>query len=81
MNTNALFAGEPTGESPNQWGDPADVKLPNSGIVIQASTLWWQEDLRDNRPYRAPDLSADLTFADYTSNVDPVMEAIKRIRH
>jgi hypothetical protein len=34
LNANALFAGEPTGESPNQWGDPVDVKLPNSGIVI-----------------------------------------------
>jgi hypothetical protein len=25
MNTHALFAGEPTGETPNMWGDPADL--------------------------------------------------------
>jgi hypothetical protein len=77
QNTNALFAGEPTGESPNQWGDPIDLKLPNSGIVIQASTIWWQlQDPRDHRQYRAPDLSVPLAFSDYVNNVDPVMEAI-----
>jgi hypothetical protein len=79
LNTNALFAGEPTGESPNQWGDPANLKLPNSGIVIQAATLWWQlQDPRDDREYRAPDLSVPLAFSDYVNNVDPVMEAIMR---
>jgi hypothetical protein len=79
LNTNALFAGEPTGESPNQWGDPVDIKLPNSGIVIQASTLWWQlQDPRDHREYRAPDLLVSLAFSDYVDNVDPVMEAIMK---
>jgi hypothetical protein len=77
LNTNALFAGEPTGESPNQWGDPIDLKLPNSGIVIQASTLWWQlQDPRDHRPYRAPDLSVPLAFSEYVDNVDPVLDAV-----
>lgn len=80
LNTNALFAGEPTGETPNMWGDPGDVKLPNSGIIIQASTLWWQlEDPRDDRDFRPPDLPAELTFADYANNVDPVLEAIEKV--
>jgi hypothetical protein len=80
LNTNAIFAGEPTGESPNQWGDPTDLKLPNSGIVIQASTLWWQlEDPRDHRSYRKPDLPVPLTFADYAKGIDPVMQAIEHI--
>lgn len=79
LNTNALFAGEPTGESPNMWGDPVDVTLPNSGIVIRASTLWWQsEDPRDPREYRAPDLSVPLAFSDYVNNVDPVIEGITK---
>ena len=77
LNTNVLFAGEPTGETPNMWGDPAGVTLPNSGIVVQASTLWWQfADPRDHRPFRAPDLLVPLTFADYSRNIDPVLEAI-----
>lgn len=79
LNTNAIFAGEPTGESPNQWGDPRDLKLPNSGIIVQASTLWWQlEDPRDNRSYRKPDLPAPLTFADYARGIDPVLEGIEQ---
>jgi hypothetical protein len=81
LNTNATFAGEPTGETPNQWGDPVDLKLPNSGIVVQVSTLWWQlEDPRDDRPYRKPDLPAPLTFADYANDIDPVMQAIEHVR-
>ena len=77
LNTNATFVGEPTGETPNMWGDPVSLKLPNSGIVIQTSTLWWQmEDPRDKRPFRAPDIPAEMTFADYANNVDPVLNAI-----
>lgn len=77
LNTNAMFAGEPTGESPNMWGDPATFTLPNSGIVVQASTLWWQlEDPRDGRPFRTPDVPAELSFGNYADNVDPVLRAI-----
>jgi hypothetical protein len=77
LNTNVLFAGEPRGETPNMWGAPVDITLSNSGIVVQASTLWWQfADPRDHRSFRAPDLLVPLTFADYTRNIDPVLQAI-----
>ena len=77
-NTNAIFVGEPTGEPPNQWGDPVDLTLPNSGITVQVSTLWWQfADPRDDRPFRAPDIPAPFSFADYAGNVDPAMEAVE----
>lgn len=80
LNTNAIFVGEPTGETPNMWGDPVSLKLPNSGIVVQTSTLWWQlEDPTDRRPYRAPDITAEMTFADYAKNVDPVLNAILKV--
>jgi hypothetical protein len=81
VNTNAIFAGEPTGETPNMWGDPVRLKLPNSGIVVQTSTLWWQmADPRDRRPFRAPDIPVDMKFADYANNVDPVLNAIFKAR-
>ena len=76
LNTNAMFVGEPTGETPNMWGDPVRLKLPNSGIVVQTSTLWWQMDPRDQRPFRAPDIPAEMRFVDYANNVDPVLNAI-----
>jgi hypothetical protein len=79
LNTRATFVGEPTGETPNMWGDPVNLTLPNSGMVVQTSTLWWQmEDPRDERPFRAPDVTAEMTFPDYENNVDPALNAIYR---
>jgi len=77
LNTNTLFVGEPTGSSPNQYGDNAPVVLPNSKLTVRLSTLWWQDmDPRDQRVWQAPDLSTELTFADYRAGRDPAMEVI-----
>ncbi|HEU4478453.1 MAG TPA: hypothetical protein VFR80_08035, partial [Pyrinomonadaceae bacterium] len=75
--TNAIFVGEPTAANPNHFGDARNVVLPNSKITIRASTLWWQDmDPRDTRKWTAPQLAAELTFADYKANIDPAMTAI-----
>jgi tetratricopeptide (TPR) repeat protein len=75
--TNALFVGEPTGSSPNGYGEHGEITLPNSLIKVFVSTLYWQEaDPRDRRPWIAPQLAAQLTFEDYRNNVDPAMRAI-----
>jgi tetratricopeptide (TPR) repeat protein len=77
LNTNTLFVGEPTASSPNQYGDNAPVVLPNSKLTVRLSTLWWQDmDPRDTRVWQAPDLSTELTFADYRAGRDPALEAI-----
>ncbi len=79
LNTNAMFAGEPTGETPNMWGDPTDVRLPNSCIVIRVSTLWWQfEDPRDRRSFRAPDRLIPFRHSDYANNLDPVIDSVTK---
>jgi tetratricopeptide (TPR) repeat protein len=76
-NTNTLFVGEPTGSSPNMYGDNAPVVLPNSELTVRLSTLWWQDmDPRDQRVWQAPDLSTELTFADYRAGRDPAMDAV-----
>ena len=75
--TNAIFVGEPTGASPNHFGDAVNVTLPNSKFVFRPSTVWWQDmDERDKRKWTAPDVAADLSFADYVAGRDPAMEAI-----
>ena len=75
--TNTLFVGEPTGTTPNHYGDAEPIVLPNSGLTVQASTLWWQDvDPRDRRPWTAPQIAVDLTSADYRANRDPVLAAI-----
>lgn len=74
--TNAIFVGEPTGASPNHYGDARPIILPNSQLRIQASTLWWQDnDPRDTRRWTAPSVAADLTSEDYRNGRDPALQA------
>jgi hypothetical protein len=73
--TNTTFVGEPTGGKPNSYGDSHRITLPNSGITVRVSTLWWQGDERDRRPWTAPEVAADLTFEDYRTNKDPALKA------
>ncbi len=74
--TDAIFVGEPTGSSPNQFGDAVPVKLPNSGIAPYAATVWWQDiDERIKDPWLAPDIAVDMSGDDYRNGRDPVLEA------
>ncbi|MCI0390060.1 MAG: tetratricopeptide repeat protein [Acidobacteria bacterium] len=75
--TNVIFVGEPTSGRPNHYGDARPLTLPNSGLVVRASTLWWQDlDPRDDRMWTAPQVAAEMTSADYRANRDPALEAI-----
>jgi len=79
--TNVLFAGEPTGARPNHYGDPVPVKLPNSGIEIRVSTLFWQDaHPADDRKATAPQLSVEPTAADYIAGRDPALDAVRGFR-
>jgi hypothetical protein len=73
--TNTTFVGEPTGGKRNAYGDSHRIVLPNSGITVRVSTLWWQGDERDRRQWTAPEVAADLTFEDYRANNDPALIA------
>jgi tetratricopeptide (TPR) repeat protein len=73
----AIWVGEPTGASPNSFGDPAPLTLPNSKIPIYLSALWWQDlDERDKRAWQAPDIAAEPTIGDFAAGRDPVMQAV-----
>lgn len=74
--TSAIFVGEPTGGKVNSYGDSSKIILPNSGITVRVSTLWWQGDERDDRQWTAPLIAADLTFEDYRRNNDPALKAV-----
>lgn len=76
--TNAVFVGEPTGGSPNHFGDAAGVDLPNSGLQIGASSIYWQNSEPkefESRNWTPPEVAVELTVDDYRSNRDPVLEA------
>lgn len=79
--TETIFVGEPTSENVNFYGDTVQKTLPNSGLNVRLSHLWWQNlDPRDTRQWTAPQIAVDMTFDDYRNNRDPVMEAILNYR-
>jgi hypothetical protein len=76
-NTAAIFAGEPTGSSPNQYGDAATIVLPHSRINVRISTRYWEDGgPGDHRPWISPSIPAQPTSRDYFENRDPVLEAV-----
>lgn len=75
--TKATFVGEPTASHVNMYGDARPIFLPNSKLRVNISSLWWQNMVElDRRQWTSPQVSASLTFTDYTNNIDPAMQAI-----
>ncbi len=74
--TNALFVGEPTAENINFYGDNHRVELPKTGIPVFLSFAWWQDKPQwENADWMAPQLAVDMSFDDYKTNKDPVLDA------
>ncbi|WP_350292553.1 hypothetical protein [uncultured Croceitalea sp.] len=74
--SNAVFVGEPTGENINFYGDKRTVILPHSGLGGNLSFAWWQDKPQwENKKWLAPHISVDMTFAEYKSNQDPILQA------
>jgi hypothetical protein len=68
--TSAIFIGEPSGGSPNSYGDSRKLILPHSGLTVRISTLYWQSsDPRDKRTsiephvFAPPSLNGDAALA------------------
>lgn len=74
--TNALFVGEPTSENINFYGDNRRVELPKTKIPVFLSFAWWQDKPQwENAPWLVPQLAVDMSFNEYKTNKDPVLEA------
>lgn len=75
--TNAIFVGEPTGSSPNFIGEETIFTLPYSKVLANVSDLYWQSAWpMDYRTWTAPQIYTPPTFALFSANRDPAMEAI-----
>jgi len=74
--TRALFAGEPTGARANHYGDARKITLPNTGLTLRVSTLFWQNDPNDDRDALAPTIPVALTTADVRAGRDPVLDTV-----
>ncbi len=75
--TEPIFVGEPSASRGNHFGDSRRLVLPNSGITVRVSTLWWQYwDPRDDRAWIEPEIPAPLTSLEYRAGRDPALAAI-----
>jgi hypothetical protein len=74
--TGAIFIGEPTGSSPNHYGNEESFKLPFSGVRGTISSGFNQPvSSRDQRSTIEPDIDIRLSGSDYFASRDPVLEA------
>ncbi len=80
FHTDAIFVGEPTGSSPQFYGEDTEFQLPFSGLTGSISSRWFQNRFisDDERPWIAPDIVAELTIDDLREGRDPAMRAIRR---
>ncbi len=75
--TQTIFIGEPTGSRPNFTGEINFIELPNTGIKVSASSLYWQKSVSsDKRKWVFPEVYTPLSFSDYKNNIDPAMNAV-----
>lgn len=72
--TGAIIVGEPASSKPTSYGDAYRVPMPNSGIQLRISLLYWQQE-QNRAPWTWVDFAAPLGFADYAAGRDPALEA------
>ncbi len=72
--TGAVFVGEPTGGRPNLYGSVRPQTLPNSRIVVEVASQYYEfGGPDDTRDAIHPDVVATQTLADLLAGADPVL--------
>ena len=70
--TNAIFVGEPAGARPNHYGDSRKIRLPNSGLTLRVSTLYWQyAGPKDDRSSVPPQIPVRFVSDDLRTGATP----------
>jgi hypothetical protein len=74
--TSAVFVGEPTGASPNHYGDAVSVELEGCGVTARVATIsWLTAGETDERSTKEPDLHVRVESAVFFAGEDPVLSA------
>lgn len=74
--TEAILLGQPSGGSPNHYGEVRTLVMPNTKLEVYHSTNYFkyvEEDLKAVEP----DVLIDTKFADILNGKDPVYEFVK----
>lgn len=73
----AIFAGEPTGNRPHLYGDCQVSTLTHSRLPVCISTIYWTRGTpNDERLTIPPDIAVELSSGEYFARRDPVLEAV-----
>lgn len=75
--TKAILVGEPTSGKPNHFGEVDKFKLPCTGLSVSYSTKCFKY-LEEDPDSLMPDIAVEITFNDFASGKDPVLDAIRR---
>jgi dienelactone hydrolase len=70
------FVGEPSGGSPNLYGDTVNTLLPASGVELRVASIYWEKSSRDDpRIAIEPQVPVALSAAAFFAGQDPTLEA------
>ena len=73
--TNVIFVGEPTGASPNSYGDSKKIALSHSNLTVRIATIYWRDfTVEEHNPWITPDIPIENNAVDYFQNKDPGLE-------
>jgi hypothetical protein len=76
MHTPAIMVGEKSGGHPNSYGDARRIVLPETGLTVRSSTLFWQiTGPGDRRDGITPLLPAPIAAAEWRAGRDPALDA------
>ena len=79
QHTDVVLVGEPSGGSPNLYGDPVGVTLPESGWSARIAGVEWElAGPDDEREAFEPDRPVALSSADFFAGRDPVLQEALR---
>ena len=68
------FIGEPSGSSPNLYGDATIVELPASGLRVHVATRWWETSPGDPALSIEPDAPVPVRWRDYAAGTDAALD-------
>ncbi|HEY3949527.1 hypothetical protein [Phenylobacterium sp.] len=71
--TKAILVGQEIGEKPNSYQEPRQFRLPNSHLIVRASSLYYK--FREHGPNAvAPDKAITPTWDDVKAGRDPALD-------
>lgn len=75
-----VFVGEPSGGSPNLYGDSVPTLLPATGLVLHVAHIYWElSSPDDERLATEPRVPVPLSSGSFFAGRDPVLAAARSV--